>query len=86
MSTTTTTQPPTPQPSTNVWTIDAVRNLGATTDIETAGAILGIGRSKSYELAKSGDFPVRVLRIGRRYLVPIAPILALLGVEQHAAG
>ncbi len=64
-----------------VWTIDAVRGLGATTDVETAGAILGIGRSKSYELAKSGEFPVRVLRIGRRYLVPIPSILALLGVE-----
>lgn len=29
-----------------VWTIDAVRHLGVTTDIETAGAILGIGRTK----------------------------------------
>jgi Helix-turn-helix domain len=64
-----------------IWTIEAVRNLGATTDVETAGAILGIGRSKSYELAKSGHFPVRVLRIGRRYLVPIPSILAVLGVE-----
>jgi hypothetical protein len=64
-----------------VWTIEAVRNLGSTTDVETAGAILGIGRSKSYELAQSGEFPVRVLRIGRRYLVPIPSILALLGVD-----
>jgi predicted DNA-binding transcriptional regulator AlpA len=70
-------QPDTPQ----IWTIDAVRNLGATIDVETAGAILGIGRSKSYELAKAGDFPVRVLRIGRRYLVPTSPILALLEVD-----
>jgi hypothetical protein len=60
------------------WTIDAIRGLGSTTDIETAGAILGIGRSKSYQLAKSGEFPVRILRIGRRYLVPIPPILDLL--------
>ena len=67
--------------TTKVWTIDAVRSLGATTNVETAGAILGIGRSKSYELAKSGHFPVRVLRIGRRYLVPVPPILAVLGVE-----
>jgi hypothetical protein len=78
---TTTTREVALQPSTKIWTIDAVRNLGATTDIETAGAILGIGRSKSYELAKSGEFPVRVLRIGRRYLVPIPSILTLLGVE-----
>jgi len=64
-----------------VWTIDAIRNLGATTDIETAGAILGIGRSKAYELAKSDEFPTRVLRIGRRYLVPIPAILSALGIE-----
>jgi hypothetical protein len=71
----------TAQSSNTVWTIEAVRGLGATIDIETAGAILGIGRSKSYELAKTGDFPVRVLRIGRRYLVPTPSLLALLGID-----
>jgi Helix-turn-helix domain len=79
--TTTTDTAATAQPSNKVWTIDAVRRLGATIDIETAGAILGIGRSKSYELAKRGDFPVRVLRIGKRYLVPTPSILALLGID-----
>jgi hypothetical protein len=79
--TTTTGAPTTVQSSNKVWTIDAVRGLGATIDIETAGAILGIGRSKSYELAKSGDFPVRVLRIGKRYLVPTPSLLALLGID-----
>lgn len=78
---TTTSQQTAHRPAANVWTIEAVRALGATTDIETAGAILGIGRSKSYELAKTGEFPVRVLRIGRRYLVPTPAILAVLGVQ-----
>ncbi|MGW4682619.1 DNA-binding protein [Micromonospora taraxaci] len=64
-----------------VWTIDAVRDLGVTTDIETAGSILGIGRTKAYALAKTNDFPVRFLRVGRRYLVPVHAILKLLGVE-----
>ena len=64
-----------------VWTIEAIRGLGATIDVETAGAILGIGRSKSYELAKVNEFPVRILRIGRRYLVPTAAILELLGIS-----
>jgi hypothetical protein len=50
-----------------------------TTDIETAGAILGIGRTKAYVLAKIGRFPVRVLRIGRRYRRPDPGILTLLG-------
>jgi predicted DNA-binding transcriptional regulator AlpA len=47
-----------------IWTPEAIRQLGMTTDVATAGAILGIGRSKAYELAKSGEFPVTVLRIG----------------------
>ena len=43
-----------------IWTIDAIRGLGATIDVETAGAILGIGRSKSYELAKANEFRCNV--------------------------
>ena len=65
--------------NTTVWTPENIRQLGMTTDVGTAGAILGIGRSKAYELAKNGDFPVAILRIGRRYLVPTSAILALLG-------
>ena len=64
-----------------VWTGDAVRGLGLTTDIETAGAILGVGRTKAYELARTGQFPVKVLRIGKRYLVPVPAILRLLDLE-----
>jgi predicted DNA-binding transcriptional regulator AlpA len=62
------------------WTLDKVRALGLTTDVETAGAILGIGRSKAYALAKAGEFPVRVLRVGRSYVVPVPAILEALGV------
>jgi hypothetical protein len=69
--------------ATRIWTIEAVRNLGTTTDIETAGAILGIGRTKAYELAKEDAFPVSVLKIGRRYLVPVPPILELLGAPNR---
>jgi excisionase family DNA binding protein len=67
------------------WTPEAVRNLGMTTDVATAGAILGIGRSKAYELAKNGEFPVTVLRIGRRYLVPTGALLTLLEPEPRAS-
>ncbi|MCW3838911.1 helix-turn-helix domain-containing protein [Micromonospora yasonensis] len=65
----------------STWTIEAVRALGLTTDVETAGAILGIGRSKAYALAKRGQFPVRVLRVGRNYVVPVPAILELLGIR-----
>jgi predicted DNA-binding transcriptional regulator AlpA len=49
-----------------------------TTDVQTAGAILGIGRSKAYELVRAGEFPVPVLRIGRRIVVPTVAIVSLL--------
>jgi hypothetical protein len=64
-----------------VWTVQAVQGLGMTTDVGTAGSILGIGRSKAYELAKADRFPVRLVRIGRRYLVPVMALLRLLDVE-----
>ncbi|WP_101409302.1 helix-turn-helix domain-containing protein [Micromonospora sp. NBC_01740] len=81
MSTTTTGGRKPGQALNQVWTIEAVRELGVTTDVETAGAILGIGRTKAYELAKTNKFPVRLLRVGRRYLVPVPAILKLLAIE-----
>jgi hypothetical protein len=61
------------------WTADAVRALGLTTDIETAGQILGIGRTKAYEMARNNQFPVRVFRVGNRYRVATQAVLELLG-------
>jgi hypothetical protein len=58
------------------WTIEAVRGLGLNTDVETAGAILGIGRTKAYELAKTGDFVV-VIKVGRHYLVSVPALQAV---------
>jgi hypothetical protein len=68
-----------PRATKTVWTIEAIRALGATTDLPTAGAILGVGRTKAYEMAREGSFPVPVLRIGRRIVVPTPTILTLLG-------
>ena len=64
-----------------VWSLAEVHALGSGTDIETAASVLSIGRTKAYELAKDGEFPVRLTRVGRRYLVPVAGILRLLGTE-----
>ena len=52
----------------------------ATVDLMTAAAALGMGRTKAYELARSGQFPCRVIRIGEVYRVPTAGLLELLGV------
>jgi hypothetical protein len=53
--------------------------LPAVIDLVTAGRALGLGRTKSYELARSGDFPCRILRFGNTYRVPTPELLTLLG-------
>jgi hypothetical protein len=47
----------------------------------TAGEVLGLGRTKSFELARRGEFPVKVLRLGYRYVVPTAGLVRLLELE-----
>ncbi|HEY1706471.1 MAG TPA: tyrosine-type recombinase/integrase, partial [Trebonia sp.] len=45
---------------------------GTLVSLETAGRALGIGRTKAYQLACEGQFPVPVIRAGRAWLVPVA--------------
>jgi len=54
-------------------------------DLMTAAGLLGIGRTTAYQLARTGAFPVPLLRIGASYKVPTAPVLDLLGLQRHAA-
>jgi hypothetical protein len=61
-------------------TVTELRNLPATVDLMTAARVLGLGRTKAYELAKREEFPCRVIRIGDTYRVPSAGLLDLLGV------
>ena len=67
---------------TRTWTEDMVRSLGMTTDIETAGEILGIGRTKAYAVAKAGLFPAKVIRVGRLYKVSVPSLLTLLDISE----
>lgn len=60
-------------------TRDELLALPPTTDAETAGRAIGIGRALAYDLVRRGEFPVRTLRLGRRVRVPTADLLALLG-------
>jgi hypothetical protein len=53
--------------------------LPAVIDLVTAGKALGLGRTKTYELAQAGEFPCRIIRVGKKYLVPTPELLALLG-------
>jgi hypothetical protein len=65
--------------SRRVWTVEAVRALGTVTDVPTAGQILGMGRTKAYQLVRSQSFPVPILKIGRCYVVPVQGLLKALG-------
>ena len=61
------------------WTEERVRALGLHTDVATAASILGIGRSTAYDLIRRGTFPVRVVRVGSRIRVPVAPLADAFG-------
>jgi hypothetical protein len=61
-------------------TMAEVMSLPAVTDLVSAGKALGMGRTRSYELAQAGKFPCPVLRTGRTYQVPTAGLLTLLGI------
>jgi predicted DNA-binding transcriptional regulator AlpA len=45
-------------------TVAEVLTMPVTVDIGTAARALGLGRSTGYELARRGEFPCRVLRVG----------------------
>ncbi|MEU8802520.1 MULTISPECIES: helix-turn-helix domain-containing protein [unclassified Spirillospora] len=57
--------------------------LPTVVSIVTAARALGLSRTYAYELAKRGDFPCRVIRIGAAYRVPTAELLKLLGVARQ---
>jgi hypothetical protein len=63
------------------WTEEAVRSLGVRTTVEVAGSILGLSRTQSYEAVKAGRFPVPVVAVGRRLVVPTAPLRRLLEMD-----
>ena len=58
--------------------------MTGTLTIDEAARWLGISRGSAYEAARSGEIAgVVVIRVGRRLLVPRAPLLELLGVDEQ---
>lgn len=62
-------------------TADELAALPISVDIETAGRAFGIGRTRAHELARAGDFPCQVLRVGLKYRVSRSEICRALGIE-----
>lgn len=62
-------------------TLDELLALPVSVDIETAGRAFGIGYTKAKDLARRGEFPCRVLKVGPKYRVPRSAILEALGID-----
>ena len=66
---------------TSQWTPEAIRALGATTDLPTLGEIFGLSSWRSYQMAHTGEWEqadIRILKIGSRYRVTVPSILDVL--------
>ncbi|SPT51208.1 DNA-binding protein [Actinomadura madurae] len=61
-----------------------IRSLPVTIDLVTAGRAFGVGRTKAYQLARTGQFPCKVLRVGHSYRVSTADLLAAIGLSPAA--
>jgi hypothetical protein len=69
------------------WSIEEVRSLGVRADLVTACSIaLGVGKTRAWELYAEGALPFPTYRAGRRVMVPVRPLLELLGYETSEAG
>ncbi|MGC4107066.1 MAG: helix-turn-helix domain-containing protein [Thermomicrobiales bacterium] len=57
-----------------------------TMNIEPLAEMLGISRMKAYDLARRDELPVPVIRLGRRMVVSVAAVDALLGRTKADGG
>lgn len=64
--------------------VDALMALArerTTVDVPCAAPFFGIGTNKAYELIQSGEWPTRVLRLGKKIRIPVADLAAVLGIS-----
>ena len=52
-----------------------------TVDVAEASQELGINKLTAYDSIRRGDFPLPVIKIGRRYVIPRAALERLLAGE-----
>lgn len=62
-------------------TTDEIRTRDVIT-VDELGELLGVSRGSAYKAVQTGE--VKSLKIGRRILIPVRPLLALLGVDDRA--
>jgi excisionase family DNA binding protein len=52
-----------------------------TVSVQEAAALLGISRTTAYRLAACGEFPVPVIKVGRKLRIPTALLANILGLQ-----
>jgi hypothetical protein len=62
-----------------------VLSLAVMVGLNDSNRALGLSRTIGYTLARQGEYPVRVLRLGNQYRVPRADLLRFLGIDEPAA-
>ncbi|SHF77395.1 hypothetical protein SAMN05443575_0865 [Jatrophihabitans endophyticus] len=55
-----------------------VPDLPTVLDLPAAATLLGIGRTKAYELVRDDAWPTPIIRLGKLIKVPTRPLLDLL--------
>lgn len=68
-----------------IWTPDAIRALGPTTDLPTLSSIFDCSKWKAYEMARTGEWEtigVKIVRLGSKYRVIVPSILEVLGYPE----
>ena len=66
----------------STWTAEAIRALGATTDLQTLADIFGCSGWSSRKMARTGEWErqgIKIFRIGAHYRVGVGSILDVLG-------
>jgi len=66
----------------STWTAEAIRALGATTDLQTLAGIFGCSGWSSRKMARTGEWErqgIKIFRIGAHYRVGVASVLDVLG-------
>ena len=64
------------------WTAEAIRALGATTDLQTLAGIFACSGWSSRKMARTGEWErqgIKIIRIGAHYRVGVQSILDVLG-------
>ena len=72
-----------------MWTPEAIRALGPTTDLPTLSSIFDCSRWKAYEMARTGEWQeigVKVVRLGSKYRVIVPSVLEVLGYSETLPG